>query len=312
MENANSPSVFVNVLLWNGSKWIRECLNSILQDPYPNYKVFVIDNASSDNSLQIVEREFPQVTIIKNKKNYGFAEGNNIGIRYSLSNKADYIVILNQDIVAQPLWLTRLIEVALRNPEYEVLSPIIFDFEGHEIDSLFIRKLMYNERFKDFDYPDNHFLEKVYEVPSLFGIALFFNKSIFLKVGLFDPLFFIYHEESDFFQRASYHKVRFAIVTSSKINHWHTSLHPSEMSIYVKYFDYRNNFLVRLKNPNDTIFNNIIEMLRSGLQIVRKAESFCSKTKRAFLILNIFLILLPKLPQILYKRFKEKRYPTYL
>jgi len=312
MENGDQPSVFVYILLWNGSKWIRNCLQSIMQDPYPGFKVHVIDNASSDNSVEIVEREFSQVRIIKNKKNYGFAEGHNIGIRDALSKNADYVVLLNQDIVAQPFWLTRLIEIARKNPEFEALSPITFDYEGHNIDPLSMRKLTHNKEFKDVDYPNNDFQDKVYEVSSLFGTALFFHKNIFLKVGLFDPLFFLYHEESDFFQRALYHKKRMAIVTSSKINHWHTSLHPEEIRFFVKYLNHRNYFLVRLKDPNDTIFNNFVKVLRAGIQNIRKAESFYGKTRITLLTSSIFLILILRLPQILYKRSKEKKCPMYL
>lgn len=312
MENRKQPLAFVYILLWNGSKWIRNCLQSILQDPYPNFKVYVIDNASSDNAVEIVEREFPQVRIIKNKKNYGFAEGHNIGIRDALRSKADYVVLLNQDIVAHPYWLTRLIEVARKNPEYEALSPMTFDYEGHNIDPLSMRNLTHNKKFKDVDYPNNDFRDKVYEVSSLFGTALFFHKNIFLKVGLFDPLFFLYHEESDFFQRAFYHKKRMAIVTSSKINHWHTSLHPEEIRFFVKYLNHRNSFLVRLKDPNDTIFNNFVKVLRIGIQNIRKAESFYGKMRTTFLTSSIFLILFLRLPQILYKRSKEKKCPAYL
>lgn len=312
MENTGQPSASVYILLWNGSKWIRNCLKSILQDPYPNYEVHVIDNASSDNSVEIVEREFPQVRIIKNKKNYGFAKGHNIGIRDALSNNAAYVVLLNQDIVAQPFWLTRLIEVARKNPEYEALSPITFDYDGLNIDPLSIRKLTHNKVFKDVDYPKSDFQDKVYEVPSLFGTALFFKKSIFLKVGLFDPLFFLYHEESDFFQRALYHKIRVAIATSSKINHWHTSLHPSEIRFYARYLTYRNHFMIRLKNPNETLFFNFAEAFHSALRNIRNAKSPYNRTKITFLISGIFFVLLLRLPQILYKRFNEKRHPAYL
>jgi GT2 family glycosyltransferase len=283
-----------------------------MQDPYPGYKVHVIDNASPDNAVEIVEREFPQVRIIKNRKNYGFAEGHNIGIRDALSKNAEYVVLLNQDIVAHPFWLTRLIEVAIKNPEFEAFSPITFDYEGHNIDPLSMRKLTHNKEFRDVDYPNNNFQDKVYEVPSLFGTALFFHKSIFLKVGLFDPLYFLYHEESDFFQRASYHKKRMAIATSSKINHWHTSLHPEEIGFFVKYLNHRNYFLVRLKDPNHTILNNFVNVLRTGIQNIWKSESFYGKTKTTCLISSIFFILFLRLPQILYKRSKEKKCPMYL
>lgn len=312
MENTGHPSAFVFILLWNGSRWIRDCLKTVLQDPYPNFKVFVIDNASSDNSVEIVEREFPQVTIMKNKKNYGFAEGHNIGIRYALRNNADYVVLLNQDIVAHPFWLSGLIEISIKYPEYEALSPNIFDYDGYNIDSLSLRKLMQNKKFANVDYPNNDFHNKLYEVSSLFGTALFFKKSFFLKVGLFDPFFFLYHEESDFFQRAIYHKKRMAITTSSKINHWHTSRHPEEIRFFVKYLNYRNYFLVRLKDPNDAIFNNFVKMFRAGIQNIRKAGSFYGKTRITLFTSGVFFILFLRLPQILLKRYKEKKCPAYL
>lgn len=298
--------------MWNGSKWIRRCLESVMADPYQNFKVLVIDNGSSDNSVEIVEENFPQVALIKNKKNYGFAEGNNIGIRCALKNNADYIALVNQDIIAHPFWLTRLVEAAEKHKEYGVLSPIVFDYEGEKIDPQFLRVLMNNEEFRNKDYIEDSFLDKVYEVLVIFGAALFIRKEVFLKVGLFDPLFFAYHEEGDFFQRALFHRIRTAVVTFSKVNHWHSLLHPEQINLKIKYLMFRNKFLVLLKEPRATLLKNLKVSFSFGIYNIKQKDNLIKKVKVVILTGYILFWLIIHMPLILLKRFKEKRGPAYL
>lgn len=109
------PRVVILVLNWNGKEVLKNCLKSLLKlTDYRNFKVVVIDNASTDNSVEMVRHEFKSVDLLENKENLGFVKGNNIGIKYALRKyKPDYILLLNNDIkIIQKNWLKKMIKVA--------------------------------------------------------------------------------------------------------------------------------------------------------------------------------------------------------
>ena len=85
--------VFVVIVTYNGVQWIRKCLQSC-QD----YPVVVVDNQSTDATVEIIQNEFPKVHLIEESKNHGFGQANNIGISYALNKGADYVFLLNQKI----------------------------------------------------------------------------------------------------------------------------------------------------------------------------------------------------------------------
>jgi GT2 family glycosyltransferase len=86
--------VSVVILNWNGSSYIRQCLDSVINQEYKNIEILVVDNASEDNSPEIIEKEYKDVILIRNEKNLGFSAGNNIGIKRS---RGDFVLILNND-----------------------------------------------------------------------------------------------------------------------------------------------------------------------------------------------------------------------
>ena len=91
----HEPLVSVIILNFNGQDLLHECLQSVFSTNYPNYEVIVVDNASKDNSCEMVEQEFPQVQLIRNQTNCGYSKGNNIGWQAS---DAKYIWFLNPDM----------------------------------------------------------------------------------------------------------------------------------------------------------------------------------------------------------------------
>ncbi|GFP43541.1 rhamnosyltransferase, partial [Candidatus Hakubella thermalkaliphila] len=105
------PLVSVVILNYNGMKYINQCLESVLSTDYPNFEVIFVDNSSTDGSLEYVNGRFRGnqcFRIVANSNNYGFAEGNNVGVRHSMGT---YIVFLNIDTEVDPRWLKELITV---------------------------------------------------------------------------------------------------------------------------------------------------------------------------------------------------------
>lgn len=104
----------VIILNWNGMKYLPDCLGTLVKQDYPkeDREFILVDNASADESVKYCEENFPQITVIRNDKNYGFDKGNNIGIKYALEKGHDYIILLNQDTAVASDWMRELVNAA--------------------------------------------------------------------------------------------------------------------------------------------------------------------------------------------------------
>src|SRR3954452_20095540 len=105
-----SVRVAVVVLNWNGGDDTLDCLRSLARIASPQCDPVVVDNASSDGSAERVEREFPEARVLRNDENLGFAGGNNVGIRYALSQGYSHVLVLNNDTVVEPTAVSRLLD----------------------------------------------------------------------------------------------------------------------------------------------------------------------------------------------------------
>ena len=104
----------VIVVNWNGKRYLQECLPALLAQTYSNHEIILVDNGSNDGSVDFVAEGFPEVRIIENSENLGFAAGNNVGIEVA---RGDYIVTLNNDTRAEPDWLEELVKVVEADPK---------------------------------------------------------------------------------------------------------------------------------------------------------------------------------------------------
>ena len=93
------PKVTVIILNWNGKEDTLECLASVKKIDYSNFEIVLVDNGSVDDSVEAVSEHYPDVTLLQTGDNLGYAGGNNVGIRYALDNKAEYVLLLNNDTV---------------------------------------------------------------------------------------------------------------------------------------------------------------------------------------------------------------------
>jgi len=105
-----TPEVAIIILNWNSGLHTRDCLASLAQLDYGAYWPLVVDNGSTDDSLQRVREAFPEVPILENGRNLGFTGGNNIGLRWALERGADYMLLLNDDTEVAPDFLRQLVE----------------------------------------------------------------------------------------------------------------------------------------------------------------------------------------------------------
>ncbi|MFA6047397.1 MAG: glycosyltransferase family 2 protein [Parcubacteria group bacterium] len=222
------PKIFILVLNYNGAACIGACLNSIFKINYPNFEVVVVDNASTDGSLELARRQFSRCHFIKNESNIGFSAGNNVGIKFALERMADWILLLNQDTLVFENFLDKLLEAAHDDPQAGILSPVIMSdskkiwFSGGKIDWWKMRTthLRYIKRTLP------------YETEFISGCAMFIRSNVFRQTGLLDEDFFLYWEDADFSFRAKKDGFSLLVVPESRIIHLEKSEEKKESKVY--------------------------------------------------------------------------------
>lgn len=201
--NQPLPHVAVVILSWNGLKFLKEYLPSVLKTNYPNYTLYVADNDSTDHTISFLKDEYSEVEIIETGYNAGFAEGYNIALSQINS---DYFVLLNQDVAVEPDWLNYLVEKAESDKSIGACQPKIiadkerdyFEYAGASggfIDSFaypFCRGRIFDTREKDV----NQYNEEM-EIAWASGCALFIRADLFKSSGGLDKDFFAHMEEID-------------------------------------------------------------------------------------------------------------------
>ncbi len=113
------PLVSVIVLNWNGLDYVKGCLPTVIMQDYPNKEIIFVDNGSTDGSSEYVRKNFPKIKIIQNDKNYGFSEGNNIGVRQA---KARYVMLLSNDTKVSKNWLLNSMRAMLKNRNVAIIG----------------------------------------------------------------------------------------------------------------------------------------------------------------------------------------------
>jgi len=193
------PLVYVLILNWNGKLHLRECFDSLFQMDYPNFRVVMIDNGSVDGSVEYVEENYPSVEIIVNQKNLGFAEGNNVGIRWALSKGARYIALLNNDTKVDRGWLSELVQVGDRKEHIGILGGKVLIYNNPKmVNSTGVHMNYYGYAW------DRDFAEYEEDVPTrsgpvlgISGAAMLIRRDVFEETGLLDPSYFAYYEDLD-------------------------------------------------------------------------------------------------------------------
>lgn len=196
--NREASIIVVN---WNGKRFLRECLSSLLAQTYSHHEIILVDNGSSDGSVEFVAAEFPEVKIICNGRNMGFAAGNNVAIRVA---RGDYVVTLNNDTRAEPDWLEELVKVVESDPKIGMCaSKMLFYYHTGILNStgisLDIAGIAWDRRGGE---RDDGLERTPIEVFGPCAGAALYRREMLDEIGLFDEDFFAYHEDVDLAWRA--------------------------------------------------------------------------------------------------------------
>ncbi len=214
----NDVSVYVIVVTFNGERWVEQCIGS-LAALGEEVKVIVVDNKSADGSVQAIRQLFPKVTLIALEENVGFGKANNIGIQKAMENNADFVFLLNQDAWVFPDTISELVKISHRYPEYGIVSPVHLNGSSSALDYNFSRQAS-PDKCKGF-YSDLYVktLQDIYKADFVNAAAWLLTSKCLKTVGLFEPLFFLYGEDDNYVQRASFHKLPIGITPKAIICH---------------------------------------------------------------------------------------------
>jgi GT2 family glycosyltransferase len=229
-EDNTWPSVYFSILNWNQKDLTCECLESLAGLDYPDYEIVVVDNGSRDGEAAEIQSRFPSAIVIENGRNLGFAEGNNVGIRYALDSGADYVMLLNNDTAVDPQMLKRLIEVAGGDGRIGIVGPKIcyFDEPGTIWSAGGVLKSRGEPIMLGLDEKDAGQHDTLKEVDWVTGCALCIRTSVIERIGLIDARFFIYFEENDWCYRAK--EGGFKIIYVPEALMWH-KIQPGQQAL---------------------------------------------------------------------------------
>jgi GT2 family glycosyltransferase len=258
--NSNAPFVAVVILNFNGVHFLQQFLPTVVATNYSNVQIYIADNASTDNSVQFVQQNYPQIKILINPTNQGYAQGYNTALAQI---QANYFVLLNSDVAVTPNWLNQPIAFMQANKNIACCQPKIL---SHSNKNLFEYAGASGGFIDSFGYPFcrgrvfNHCEEDVgqYNSPiSCFwatGAALIVRASVYQQLGGLDAYLFAHMEEIDFCWRAQLHGYQIYAIPDSVVYHVGggtlTAANPKKT-----YLNFRNSLIVLFKNsPLTTLF----------------------------------------------------------
>ncbi|WP_430408602.1 glycosyltransferase family 2 protein [Kordia sp.] len=206
-------NVAIIIVTYNGISWLSTCLDSC-----GDVSVIVIDNNSSDNTVEFIKENYPKVTLIESSENKGFGAANNIGIAKALEQGAEYFFLLNQDAYLQPNTISRLIEVHKKDSNYGILSPIHLNGDWSKLDHNFSKYINENKELQ-YDAIKLNYQQSIYEVPFINAAGWLISKQAIDTVGGFDPIFFHYAEDNNYCQRIRFHGLKIGVVPDVFLAH---------------------------------------------------------------------------------------------
>ncbi len=248
-----SPLVAIVILNWNGKKFLEQFLPSVLSTTYSNFKVVVADNASTDDSVQLLQQNYPQVEIIFLKKNFGFAKGYNEAL---LQVQAEYYMLLNSDVEVTPGWLEPMVQLLEEHRDHAVCQPKIrayhnrhlFEYAGAAggwID-LFGYPFARGRVF-DICEQDNKQFDTTQDVFWASGAAMLIRSSVFHELEGFDGYFFAHQEEIDLCWRVQLSGKKVYCCPQSLVFHVGGGTLPKGNSRKT-FLNFRNNQILLAKN----------------------------------------------------------------
>ena len=287
-------TIAVILVTYNAQPWIENCLNSIICSTVET-AIIIVDNNSCDTTLEIIENQYPAIILIKNVANQGFGKGNNIGIRYALENGYDYVALLNQDAKLHKDSLEKLMGYSSKYPDYGILAPLIFSYDGNALDPYHVAK-SFTGNLKLSSDVYFHREDDVYDIELAPAAVWLMKADAIREVGGFESLFFMYGEDNDLWERFKRRGWKAGIFPTITAYHHHDPSawkQPGKRILYTY-----SEFVLELKNPQNKFFPALFKIVIKNafmmgyslltLNMVQLKILWFSNSKLMFNLLSIY------------------------
>ena len=260
------PLVYLLVLNYGSPEDCLECIAAVRSVKYPRMRLLLIDNASPDNSVELLRPVLQPDELLVLPRNTGYAGGNNEGIGIALDNGADYVFIINPDVRISPESISAYVMLMENDPSISALNPIQLSGEGNAMDEIFRREMFDNNGHETPALPVK--AEQSWEVRALFGAALLLRRDIVEKVGGFDPLYFAYWEEVDLCRRIKFHGGRLVVSGREPVVHLRNYKDPKDS--FRRYLRLKGMYLFQLKDQSQSypglVQRKFVELVKNLLR----------------------------------------------
>lgn len=292
MNNAiktNRPEILgILILNRNGKQWLPNLYDSIRLQSYPHVRIYLVDNASTDGSIELTGENYPEVTAIRMPINLGYSMAYNVAIPYAFADGCDWVIWSNNDIRLEPGCLNELVRIAVADRRIGIVGPAFLAWESNEPN-------YYIEGNYPFAIPAiKTGSPESFHVDWVEGSFSMVSRRCLEAVGPLDPYYFMYSEESDFCRRARYRGWDVLLVPNALARHYAggSSKGNDEMRQALNWLQNRNYYIYHLTNPFQSFSRNMLQTAHLfGVKVKehldnRSPASMLSETRILFFILR--------------------------
>lgn len=277
-----NPSVYIIILNWNGRALTLDCLKSVVKVRYDNYKILIVDNGSTDNSVRAIAKHYPDVEILQLDSNVGYAAGNNAGFEFIKNKNPDFVIFLNNDTLVERYFIEPLVKPLIENLMIGQTVPKIFYandkkriwYAGGKV-NLWLGQIYHNGIRKNDSSQFSEFRETDYATGCCFCIGY----KDFKEIGGFDTSFPMYGEDVDLSLRIRANRKNILYAPNSIIWHKVSTSVGGELSILklkkkmrglIKLFGKHTNFLQKITIILSWIISIPYQLLKFLYLIIKK------------------------------------------
>jgi GT2 family glycosyltransferase len=265
-----APLVVSVILNTNHREDTLECLASLAATTYANHRAIVLDNASTDGSVEAIEARFPDVRVVPLERNLGYAGNNNVGIAEALVEGADWVFVLNEDTVLAPDCIAALVAAAGRDPRIGIVGPMVYHHDEPGVIQSAGGRL--SPAWQSYHEGQNVADEGQYREPRrvdwISGCAILVRREVIEEVGAIDARYFYYWEETEWCLRATRAGWGVAHVPAARL--WHKGVRRDyRPAPTVTYYATRNRLLTLAKHRAPARV-----WLATGIQMARTLTSW--------------------------------------
>lgn len=284
------PLVYIIIINYNNYQDTIECIGSLEKISYKNFEILIIDNNSSNDSINKIKASFNKYETIQLKDNLGFAGGNNVGIKKAMEDDADFILLLNNDTIVETNFLDEMINSFYNNAKnVGIVGPKIYSYYNKQLseDTGNIDFFKFTTNNNSYNKNKNKY-ELGQEVNFISGCCMLIKKEVFDTVGFLPEEYFMYYEDTDFCTKALEKEFKILYNPKALIYHKESSSTGGKESP----------FSIKWNNRNRIIF------MHKYKYKVSKFSFLCSK-------LYIYVTRFIRILQYIFKNDKERAYAIY-